>query len=138
MVQGPETYHEVSSEVFSFPGYFIFRRNDGIIHIQFRAGFEGDVQDARQQVQVFDRLRGNRKALIFAVFEEDNNFTSEAREYVASDEVSAIVGAEAFVIKGLALRILGNGYLRINKPRRPARLFNSRAAALRWLRQFLD
>jgi hypothetical protein len=138
MVQGPETYHEVSSEVFSFPGYFIFRRNDGIIHVQFEAGFVGDIQDAKNQVQVFNQLRGDRKAVILGVFEEDNNFTREAREYVASDEVSAIVAAEAFVIKGLALRILGNGYLKINKPKRPARLFNSRTAALHWLRQFLD
>lgn len=138
MIQDPEAYQEVSSEVFSFPGYFIFRRNDGIIHVQFQAGFIGDVQDARNQVQVFNRLRGDSKALILAIFEEDNNFSREAREYVASDEVSAIVAAEAFVIKGLALRILGNGYLKINKPRRPARLFNSRTPAIHWLRQYLD
>jgi hypothetical protein len=138
MIQGTEAYHEVSSEVFSFPGYFIFRRNDGIIHIQFEIGFVGDIEDAKNQVRIFDQLRGGQKALILAICEEDNSFTRESREYVAGEEVSAIVGADAFVVKGLASRILGNGYLRINKPKRPTRLFNSSSSAVQWLRQFQD
>lgn len=125
------------SEVFDFNGYFIFRRNDGIIHIQFEPGFTGDITDARNQVSVFKKIGSGQKVYILAVYAEDNNFTKEAREYVASDEVSDLVAADAFVIKGLALRILGNGYLKINRPRRPTRLFNTQTAAIAWLRKLM-
>lgn len=74
---------------------------------------------------------------MLAVYEEDNLFSKEAREYIASDEVSEVVAADAFVIKGLALRIIGNGYLKINKPKRPGKLFSSQTLAVEWLKQFL-
>ncbi len=134
----PHPQEELASEVFSFNGYFMFMRKDGIIHVQFEAGFVGGLEHARHQVSIINQLRGNRKALVLAIYEEDNSFSKEAREYVASDEVSDIVAADAFVIKGLALRILGNGYLRINKPRRPGRLFNSRTQAIAWLKKFKE
>lgn len=137
MIQEPAASIDFSSEVFSFPGYFIFRRKDGIIHVQFDSGFNGGIEEARNQVRIIDQLRGERKALVLAVYADDNNFTREAREYIASDEVSAIVEADAFVVRGLGMRILGNGYLRINKPRRHARLFNAPAPAILWLGQFM-
>ena len=72
------------------------------------------------------------------VFEEDNTFSKETREYISSDAVSNIIKADAFVIKGLALEILGQGYLKINKPNRPTRLFKSAAIAALWLLNFMD
>lgn len=138
MISEPHVSNDLVSEVFSFPGYFMFRRRDGIIHIQFDAGFCGGLEEAKNQVRVIEQLRGDRKALILAIYADDNNFTKEAREYIASDEVSAIVKADAFVVRGLGMRILGNGYLRINKPKRRARLFNSPGPAILWLKQFID
>lgn len=134
----PHMEPDVSSKVYNFDGYFIFKRKDGIIHLQFQPGFEGGVEEARQQAAVFNLLRGDKKAVILGIYQDDNSFTKEAREYVASDEVTAFIKAEAFVISGIALRILGNGYLRINKPKRPIKIFKSRGPAVHWLKQFLE
>lgn len=126
------------SEIREFDGYYIFLRKDGIIQLQFKDGFNGDVKDARNMIETFKQLKRTEKVLALVIYKDDNTFTKETREYIASDEVSKTVRADALVIKGLALKIIGNGYLRINRPKRPTRLFNDVPTALKWLEQFLQ
>lgn len=110
-------------------------RPDNIIELHFGTGFSGSVGDARNMVSVFKKLSGRFKPSLLVICSEDNTFSKEAREYTASKEVSEVLKADAFVIKGLALRIVGNGYLKINKPSRPTRLFNSKEEAIDWLKR---
>lgn len=135
MVQ--EYYTELvdSSEIYRFPGYTIRMHHDHIIELRFDNGFSGTADDARNMVQVFKKLRGKFKPSLLVIYAEDNTFSKDSREYIASEEVSAILKADALVIKGLAMRIIGNGYLKINKPKRPTRLFNSREEAIDWLKR---
>lgn len=126
-----------ATKIHKFDSYVIFLRKDGITQIQFEKGFHGEEEDARNMVQIFKKINGSKKCLMLAIYEEDNLFSKEAREYIASDDVSEVVAADAFVIKGLALRIIGNGYLKINKPKRPSKLFNSEVLAVEWLKQYL-
>lgn len=124
------------SEVHVFDGYVVFLRKDGVMQLQFAPGFNGALEHAKNIVSTMRKLKGAEKCLVLAIYADDNTFSKETREYIASDEVSAIVVADALIINGLALRIFGNGYLRINKPGRPTRLFNSAAEGLKWLEQF--
>lgn len=127
-----------ASEVHSFKGYHLFLRNDGIIQLEFEPGFNGEIDDGRNIVNVIKKIKNSGKCLVMVTYAEDNTFTKETREYIASHEVSESIKADAMVIKGLALRIILNGYLKINKPKRPTRLFNSKQEALSWLKQLPD
>ncbi len=124
------------SEVYTFKGYSIFMRRNTIIQLKFEQGFHSDIEDAKNMVRTITKVKGDGKCLLLVIYAEDNTFTKENREYIASDEVSAIIKADGLVIKGLALRIIGNGYLKINKPKRPTRLFNTKDDAVAWLKQF--
>lgn len=135
MVQEPGTELIDSSEVYRFPGYSLFMRPDNIIELHFQEGFSGTVDEARNMVAMFKKLSGKFKPSLLVIYSEDNTFSKENREYIASKEVSEVLKADAFVIKGLALRIIGNGYLKINKPSRPTRLFNSKEDAIDWLKR---
>jgi hypothetical protein len=121
-----------------FEGYTILKRKDKIIQVDFKSGYNIAIDDARQIVRTVEKIKDGDKCLFLVVFEEDNTFSKETREYISSDAVSQIIKADAFVIKGLALEILGQGYLRINKPNRPTRLFKSAAIAAMWLMNHLD
>lgn len=79
-----------------------------------------------------------KKHPVLVVYGKYNTFEQGVREYIASDEVSGVSKADALVIEGLGLRVLGNAYLKINKPARPSRLFNEVQEALKWLEQFRD
>ena len=137
MVPGVEIDKIAVSEIYQFEGYTLFLREHNIIQLEFECGFYGDIEDGKNIVSTMQKIKGPGKCLLMAIYEEDNTFSKENREYIASDAVSAIVKADALVIKGLALRIIGNGYLRINKPNRPTRLFNSATDALAWLQQYI-
>lgn len=122
-----------AKDIHRFDDYSILKRKDGIIQVQFRAGFTIGVEDARKIMGLVERLKGEEKCLLMVVFEEDNTFSLETREYISSDRISGMIRADALVIKGLALEILGQGYIRINKPKRPTRLFKSVDVAAMWL-----
>lgn len=128
----------VVNDTHQFEGYTIIKRSDKIIQIDFKSGFNIALDDAKIIVKTLEKIKEEEKCLFLVVFEEDNTFSKETREYISSDAVSNIIKADAFVIKGLALEILGQGYLKINKPNRPTRLFKSAAIAALWLLNFMD
>lgn len=74
---------------------------------------------------------------LLVIYADDNLFSKENRKYVASKEVSNYVKADALVMKSLALKIIGNFYLKINKPSRPTRTFFDEEAAVKWLKEFV-
>lgn len=137
MLQEPDIQVIELPKVYRFQGYSLFMRPDKIIELQFENGFSGTAEDGRNMVKMFKQLTGEGKPSLLVLYGEDNTFSKDAREYISSKEVSDVLRADAFVIKGLALRIMGNGYLKINKPKRPTRLFNSKEEAVAWLKQVL-
>lgn len=62
---------------------------------------------------------------------------SEARKVAASEENNRYTIADAFVTDSVALKLVGNFYIRYDKPVRPTKLFTNEEDALRWLRTFL-
>lgn len=125
-------------EAHDFEGYTVLVRADSIFQVNYKPGFIGNVDDLKQQVNLLRRLSPEKKCLLLAMLQEDNLFTRESREYMASSEVVTVIKADALVIKGLALKIFMKGYLAIDKPKRPIRLFNSKQPAVKWLMSFVD
>lgn len=118
-----------------YEGYQIKRLGSNLVEIKFNKGFEGELEDAKLIVSNLKKfcVNGN-PILLLAVYAEDNSFSKEARNFVASKEVNKVVKAEALVINSMALRIMGNFYLKVNKPARESKLFNNRELALEWLK----
>ncbi len=61
----------------------------------------------------------------------------ESREYWAEEDSSPYTLAEAFVMRWLPMKLIGNFYLNFNKPPRPKRIFTNRDEAAEWLKTFL-
>jgi hypothetical protein len=117
-----------------FEGYVMQKIADNMVQINFDQGFEGEIEDVKMIVQrIGNYCVQHQPVLLLVVYSEDNIFSKEARQYIASKEVNTIVKAEALVINSMALRIMGNFYLKVNKPARESRLFNDRDIAFEWL-----
>ncbi|HRG57751.1 MAG TPA: hypothetical protein PK323_02280 [Bacteroidia bacterium] len=132
----PDFTNIAASEIFKFKHYELFRRKDGILQAHFYSEYNGEIEDAINIVETFKILKEEHKCLVLLTVEDGASFTKEAREFVASAEVSNIVMADAFVINSMALKILMNGYLKFNKPTRPTKFFNSAENAVAWLKEF--
>jgi len=59
----------------------------------------------------------------------------EAMEFI-STEANKFGIADAFVIRSLPQKIIGNFYLKFHKPKIPTKLFTSKEKAITWLKTF--
>ncbi len=62
------------------------------------------------------------------------DFSKKAKEASASEEHSTGRIALALITQNLAMKIIADLYLRINKPKTPTRVFKNKTEALEWLR----
>jgi hypothetical protein len=70
--------------------------------------------------------------------EEDATVNNAARRLAASSEYAQYTAALALCTSNLALRIMGNLFLKINKPAVATRLFETREEALTWLHKQME
>ena len=72
----------------------------------------------------------------YAVLVDSGMYTTistEARELLASKEFAEITIAKALLVRSLGHRIVGQFYIRINKPFIPTKIFSDREEAIKWL-----
>jgi hypothetical protein len=108
---------------------------DYIFKLKPFEGIEIDVEDVQEMRTVYLRLSKEKP---FAVLLDATNafsITSEARALIASKMFTEKRIAAAFVTKSLANKIVGNFFIKANKPASPTRLFNDETIAYRWLKE---
>lgn len=66
----------------------------------------------------------------------DTTIAEGVREYLSNRSVYAMKVAEAFVVKNLNQRILGNFYLRIGRPGCPSEVFTIEDEAVKWVMMY--
>jgi len=104
---------------------------DGIIEFAVK---EVELSDVKEMVLTAGELGGGKMFKNLIIAGEYSSMSSEATQYMNSDEAHRYTIADAIVIDSLAQRILGNFYLGIVNKKRPSKLFNSKEKALHWLK----
>lgn len=77
------------------------------------------------------------KLPVLVLCREHANTNIELLNVLAKNKNNPYSKADAFVIKSMSQRILANFYVKINKPERPTKFFNSKEDAIIWLKQYL-
>jgi hypothetical protein len=112
-------------------------RSDGIMQFNIRPAADYSVKDIIAANEAAARI-GNGKAYPNLIYIENfYNADSESRHYLASEESNRYTLADAFVVESVAMKLIGNFYIKVNKPVRPTRIFSSGEEALDWLYTFL-
>lgn len=94
---------------------------------------ENDIWESRDlSVQTFP----GKKFLVLFEAEENFDASADARKAGASEEYAKHVAALALYSNKLHETIMGNLFLKINRPRVPTRFFDNRDKALAWLKSF--
>ena len=73
---------------------------------------------------------------VLVICNEHANTNIELLNAIAKNENNPYSKADAFVIKSIAQKLLANFYIKIYKPERPTKFFNSQVEAEKWLKQF--
>jgi hypothetical protein len=96
---------------------------------------ELEAEDISEIHQAKLSLVGNSTHSVLLISGEHTTITREARELAAKPEYALNRRAKAIVISSIAQRIIGNYFLKVNKPRGLVKLFTSEEAAVKWLRK---
>lgn len=112
-------------------------RSDGIIQYAIKANITISEKDSNEMVDAAGKLGDFKKFPILITAGKHSLADKEAREFGAGKEGTKYAIAVAFVIRSLAQKILGNAYIKINKPIVPTALFDNEEKALEWLKTFI-
>jgi hypothetical protein len=114
----------------------IIERADGIVEIDCADNHEYTVEEIKQNLEQIKFFAGSKRVAVLNVAKPFTTTTREVRDFVASAPHLEFIKAEAFVIHTIGQSILGNFFLKINKPIVPAMFFKNKADAERWLLKF--
>lgn len=118
-------------------GGTVILRPDGIIRIEIGKIDEISLKNVNEFIEAI-RLLGEGKAYCnLIIFEDFVQVDHEARKYTASEEANIYTTAEALVIKSTPLKLVGNFYIKFNKPSRPTKIFTNEDDAVKWLKTFM-
>ena len=95
---------------------------------------EQDVWLSKQQAEA---AFPGKKFFVLLSGEEFFQVTKETREVVASTKFSTHIAAVALFSEELAMKILGNLYIKINRPEVPTKFFTEKNKAEIWLRSLM-
>lgn len=106
----------------------------GLLRARFHDGADVNGEDARANLDATARLVAGRRAPALIDLRPVRSQTAEARALFAGPDAARVSAAVALLVGSPLSRVLGNFYLRFNRPETPTRLFGSEEEAARWLR----
>ena len=112
-------------------------RSDGLAWVKIRNDDEVDVEQVKQIVGALRELGEGKKFPMLVTSSKHTVPTAEARAYVASAGSNPYASAEAYVLQSFSQKLVGNVYMKLNKPVRPTWMFTSETKAVEWLKTFL-
>jgi hypothetical protein len=113
-------------------------RPDGIVEIRIDDNHVCTVAEAKILTRQLRKFGKGHPVPLLRIAGEHSHIEDGVREFAASPESQEPILADAIVVRSLAQRILGNFYLKANKPVRPTQLFSTVAAAEEWLLTFMN
>lgn len=111
---------------------------ESIIKIVYKDDYEFNISDAKESLIELQKATQGKAFPILKIPGKYSSIDTEARKFISSDEGMRLSVAEAFVTSFLPHRIIGNFYMKINKPVKPTAFFDSEEKAIEWLKQFID
>lgn len=94
------------------------------------------LEHVKENLEARKQLQQDVPMLVLGDVSKAWQFSKDAREFVASPEVTRLNIAMAVITGSASTRMLANFFIRINKPETPTRLFTSHQKAIEWLNTF--
>lgn len=112
--------------------------SNGIMHIHIKVKNTFEIANSIEIFEARTKLAQNKKHPI--LYTTESSFVTPSKEvnnYVASEERSKLVLADAFVMKSLPQRIAARTYRLFKSPVSPTGFFANEKDAIEWLKKFL-
>ena len=122
---------------FSNEKYQVYVLAKNIYKLKLQSNIELDANDAIEIRSNFLSLSNGKKWGVLVDAENFFSTTSEFRQLSASKEYTDLRLALAIVTNSMATKIIGNFFIKVNKPASPTKLFSDEKQAFEWLKRLL-
>ena len=123
-------------EAFQFPYANVNVRSDGIVHVVSGEDISYTIKETLDVHNKINELTNCEPMLILHVPGKYATIDDASRKFIASKEGLRYCIAQAFVIHSMAQKMVANFFMRVNKPVKPTRFFNTQEEAENWLGKF--
>jgi len=114
----------------------LFVEND-ILFMRAKQDADFDLAATIELVSIRKELKRDKKMKVLMDTRNMFQVSKESREYGAKKEVSGLSSAMAILAgKSLTATLIGNFFIRYNKPAVPTKMFKKEENALKWLNSF--
>jgi hypothetical protein len=115
--------------------FSLLLRSDGIVQLNTAADVNFTMKETMEYMRALEEITGGKLHLVLKVPGAHANVDNETRKYMASEGLKFSI-AEAVIVRNLAQRMVGNFYIKYDKPKVPVRLFTKFPEAENWLMTF--
>ena len=123
------------SGVITYPKFRMWLRSDGIVQLVWSQQTTVLIEDASAALEAMAQLTGGRlRPLLIDMRDTGPQDRSARAEWTRRTDLSSAV---AMVVGTPVSWMMGNLFIRVNKPPFPARLFDNEACAVAWLQKFV-
>jgi hypothetical protein len=112
-------------------------RSDGIIHSHTSSGIDFNIDSLKEFNLVMAKMVNYRMTPLLLTLDEFAIPPVETRVFWAKKESCTYASAEAYISSNIGHTIIGNFYLKFNKPGRPTKIFKNEEDAITWLKTFM-
>lgn len=112
-------------------------RDDGIMQYNIKPHTEYTEDDVKAANEAAGKLGAGKAYPNIIFIDHFLNADADCRKFAASEESNIYTIADAFVLNSVALKLIGNFYIKVNRPVRPTQICNTEEEALNWLYSFL-
>jgi hypothetical protein len=131
----PDHVKIISTEIVA--PYIISVCDDGILNVRVTNHPEETVERSKELVKAIGKLTNYKRMPMISWFDEFALPPKENRDFWSKKDSCPYTSAEAFITNSIAMKIISNFYMRIEKPQRETKMFTSVEEARRWLKTFL-
>ena len=117
--------------------YIISICDDGILYVQVTNEVNESVERSKELVETIGKMVNYKKVPMLSKFDEFALPPRENRDFWAKKDSCPYTSAEAFITNSIAMTIVANFYMRVEKPQRNTKMFTKVADARKWLKTFL-
>ncbi|MES2838075.1 MAG: hypothetical protein V4667_11165 [Bacteroidota bacterium] len=117
--------------------YIVSLCDDGILYVRVTTEVEETVERSKKLVKTIGKMVNNKKVPLLSKFDEFVMPPKENRDFWSKKDSCPYTSAEAFITNSVAMKIIANFYMRIEKPQRVTKMFTDTEEARKWLKTFL-
>ncbi|MBI3503113.1 MAG: hypothetical protein HY063_15105 [Bacteroidetes bacterium] len=111
----------------------VFLKEENLIVVKYKPDAKVEMKDMLA-IHTAEKKLSGKKHLALLDARGFISVSEEARKFGASETPKQYRAAAALLVDSLGVKMLGNFYLRFNKPKVPTKMFSNEKKAIAWLK----